>query len=161
MHHIANNLPLWTWWQPCWCLITTTDRYIDYNQYANTMTLSPYSNTMLLSPFDIKGKGRMKTKTRFFFSCRKRSFVDLMCTEVTMLPLSSCWIFKHIFQWSTWPFLSPRTSYLHQWSNQVDLHMWLKYPTKWVYTFWLNYPTKWVYKFESSPYMTEYYNFTS
>ena len=93
---------------------------------------------MSLSPFDIKGKGRMKTKTRFFSSCRKRSFVDLMCIEVIMLPLSSCWIFKHIFSnelHDSMTFPITKDSYLHQWSNQVDLHMRLKYPTKWVYTF--------------------------
>ena len=33
LHHIANNLPLWTWWQPQWCLVTTIDRSI-----KNTMT---------------------------------------------------------------------------------------------------------------------------
>ena len=85
-----------------------------------------------------------------------------MCTEDIMLPLSSCWMFKHIFQWSKWLYDLPITkdSYLHQRSNQVDLHMrlkyptkrvytfWLNYPTKWVYTFWFNYPTKWVYTFE-------------
>ena len=31
LHHIANNLPLWTWWQPRWCLITTTNVYIKHN----------------------------------------------------------------------------------------------------------------------------------
>ena len=109
-----------------------------------------------------------------------------MCTEIIMLLLSSCWKFIHMFQWSTWLYDLPITkdSYLHQRSNQVDLHKRLKYPTKWVYTFQYNYPTKWVYKFDSatqpsgftnltqlpnqvslqiltSPYMTEYYNFTS
>ena len=120
---------------------TTIDRYIDYDHY---------SNTTILSPFNIKGRGWIKTKTRFFFSCRRKSSVDMMCTEVTMLPLSSRWIFKHIFNevhdFMTFPIT--KDSYLHKWSNQVDLHMWLKYPTNWVYTFWLNYPTKWVYKFE-------------
>ena len=128
-HHIANNLPLWTWWQPWWCLITTTDKYNNHNHY---------SNTMILSPFETKGKGQIKTKTMFFFSCRKKISVDLMCTEVTMLPLSSCWIFKHIFfneVHDSMTFPITKDSYLHQWSNQVDLHMWLKYPTKWVYTF--------------------------
>ena len=74
-----------------------------------------------------------------------------MCTKVTMLSPSSCWIFKHNFfneVHDSMTFPITRDSYLHQWSNQVDLHMWLKYPTKWVYTFWLNYPTKWVYKFD-------------
>ena len=100
---------------------------------------------MILSPFEIKGKGRIKTKTTFFFSCRKKSSVDLMCSEVTMLPLSSRWIFNDIYQRSTWLYDLPITkeSYLHQRSNQVDLHMRLKYPTKWVYKFeevltWLN-----------------------
>ena len=122
------------------------------------MSLSPFfdtirslhSNTMSLSPFDIKGKGRTKTNTRFFFSsCRRKCSTDLMYTEVTMLPLSSCWTYKHIFQWSTWLYDLPITndSYLHQRSIQVDLHKRLKYPTTWVYTSQLNYPTKWVYKF--------------
>jgi len=50
--------------------------------------LSLHSNTMSLSPFDIKGKGRINT--RFFPSYRKKSVVELMYTEVTMLPLSAC-----------------------------------------------------------------------
>ena len=36
-----------------------------------------------------------------------------------------------------------KDSYLHQWSNQVELHFWLNCPTKWIYKFeqvltWLN-----------------------
>ena len=135
--------------------------------------LSLHSNTMSLSPFDIKGKGRIKTNilSPFLLMWKKHS-ADLIYTEVTKLPLSSCWIFKQIFQWSTWLYELPITkdSYLHQISNQVDLHMRLKCPTKWVYISQLNYPTKWVYNFDSatqpsgftnltSPYMTEYYKF--
>ena len=119
LQHISKNLPLWTWWQPRWCLITTTDRYINHNHH---------SNNMILSPFDIKGKGQIKTKTRFLFPCRKMSFEDLMYAHFTMLPLSSCCIFKLIFQWSTWinrvwTFLSPRT------------HTYINDPTKWNYIF--------------------------
>ena len=113
------------------------------------MILSPYSNTMILSPFDIKGKGQIKTKKIFFFSCRKKSSVDMMCNEVTMLPLSSCWIFKHIFQWSTWLYdlcyhqgliltsmiQTSGFTYVTQVPNQVGLQIW------------------------KSPYMTEYFNF--
>ena len=92
---------------------------------------------MSLSPFDIKGRGRTNTNTRFFSWCRRKRSADLMYTEVTMFPLSSCWTHKHIFQWSTWLYDLPITndSYLHQRSIQVDLHMRLKYPTKWVYKF--------------------------
>ena len=70
---------------------------------------------------------------------------DLICAEVAKLPLSSCWIFFNEVH-DSMIFLSPKDSYLHQISNQVDLHIRLKYPTKWVYTFQLSYPTKWVYK---------------
>ena len=133
------------------------------------MSLSPFfntiislqSNTMSLSPFDIKGKGWITTN--ILSRMRKKGSADLIYTEVAKLPLSSCWIFKHVFQWSTWLCELPITkdSYLHQRSNQVDLHMRLNYPTKWVYTIQLSYPTKWIYKILKSPYMTEYYNFTS
>ena len=100
-------------------------------------------------PLTSRAKGGSKpTYSPPFLLMWKKHSADLIYTEVTKLPLSSCWIFKHICQWSTWLYELPITkdSYLHQLSNQVDLHMRLKYPTKWVYTFQLSYPTKWVYK---------------
>ena len=65
-----------------------------------------------------------------------------------------------------------KDSYLHQLSIQVDLHMRLNYPTKWVYKFDSATQPRGFTKFDSatqpsgftkmtSPYMTEYYNFTS
>ena len=115
---------------------------------------------MILSPFDIKGKGRIKIKTRFFFSCIKKSSVDLICNEVTMLPLSSRWIFKHIFQWITWLYdlsyhqgliltsiIQPSGfTYVTQVSNQVGLHILTQLSNQVGLQIW------------RSPYMTEYKN---
>ena len=78
LHHISNNLPLWTWWQPRWCLVTTTDRYhVTLPNMSLTSLSSLHSNTMSLSPFDIKGKGRMKTNTLPLFSSCGRNILQI------------------------------------------------------------------------------------
>ena len=145
------------------------------------MSLSPFLTPFFLfiqtpchsPPLTSRAKGGSKPtySSPFLLMWKKRS-ADLIYTEVTKLPLSSCWIFKHIFQWSTWLYELPITkdSYLHQISNQVDLHMRLNYPTKWVYKFDSATQPSGFTKFDSatqpsgftnltSPYMTEYYKF--
>ena len=122
---------------------------------------------MSLSPFDIKGKGRIKTNTRFFSSWSDVHW-SYQAPPKFMLNLQTYFSMKYM---TLWPFLSPRThtyikdssnwiyiedsstqpsgfTNLTQLPNQVGLQTWLSYPTKWVYNL-------------TSPYMTEYYNFTS
>ena len=85
----------------------------------------------------------------------------LMCTEVTMLPLSSRWTFKHIFKWSTWLYdlsyqqgliltsmIQPSGfTYVTQVPNQVGLHILTQLPNQVGLKIW------------RSPYMIEYNNF--
>ena len=59
-----------------------------------------------------RAKGGSKPRQGF------ASHVDLMCIEVTMLPLSSRYIFNEVHNSMTFPIT--KDSYIHQRSNQVD-----------------------------------------
>ena len=107
-------------------LITST-----YRNLLDTSN-SHYSNTKILSPFFIKGKGRTKAPP-----------LDLICTILSMLPMSTCWIFRKSFKWRTWIYNSTeydtpitKDSYLHQSPNQVGIHIWLNHPANWDYNFY-------------------------
>ena len=139
LHHIANNLPLWTWWQPRWCLVTTTDRYI-----KNTVTpchslhFWHHSNTMSLSPFDIKGKGQIKTNILSPFSphaeeafCRSEIYWSDQAPLEFMLNLQTYFSMKYKTLWLSYHQWLILTSNIHpsdftyetQVPNQVGLHI--------------------------------------
>ena len=115
------------------------------------MIFSPYSNTMSLSPFDIKGKGRIKTNilSPFFAHveeafCRSDIYWSDQAPPEFMLNLQTYFSMKYMTLWTSYHQRLILTSniqpsgftYETQVPNQVGLHIWLSYPTKWVYKIW-------------------------
>ena len=97
---------------------------------------------MSLSPFDIKGKGWIKINTLSPFSlhveeafCRSDVYWGDQAPPEFMLNLQN--IFSNEVH-DSMTFLSSMT------------HIYIKDPSKWIYTFQLSYPTKWVYKIRLS-----------
>jgi len=99
---------------------------------------------MSLSPFYIKGKGQIKNQHKFFCSCRKKSVVDLMCTEDTMLPfefmrnVQTYFSMKYMTLWLSyhqWLILTSKIqpsgfTYETQVPNQVGLHISTQLPNQ-------------------------------
>ena len=136
------------------------------------MSLSPFFDTIIFiqtpchsPPLTSRAKGGSKpTYSPLFILMWKKCSADLIYTEMTKIPLSSCWIFEHISitymtLWTSYHQRLILTSKIHpseftyetQVPNQVGLHISTQLPNQvglqiWQVLTWLNITnfTSWV-----------------